>query len=288
VRRYVEVSTNGIDESLQGISNSPFGALPTAVGLRVPSLVPANGARYLFLLASRVVSHPTRIRGARQLLTIGSSRPRAPGDGSGTPVVNPVELQVTTPQWRFLDGNVSWHIVREPNIRQRNSIPPMTDTTSFRFLSSEGPALLYQTFTASIVDPFTGAPIFYPTSLTAYTPPAIWQDWMPVAENLFSFNDVRFPWNAAQAWSSLDIVVPVEAGAQRVSFYALVLQTGGSGRVQPFYSNPLAQSAFLPPETQFQLTNFYDTSVSNPAPVTNYWRVGGSLVFEDADAGGEL
>jgi hypothetical protein len=280
VRAYVEVSSNGIDESLAGISGSPFGSpTPTYAGLRIPNA--ALSQRYLFLLASRTISKPTRIRGIRQMLTIGADLPRPSLDGEPEPVTNPVELNVTTPGFKFLDGNVSWHLVREPNARHRGSVATvMTDATSFRFIDSDGPALLYQTFTAAAgtTNPATGAPLFYPTALTAYTPPAVWGEWQPIAGDLGNFNDIRFKWDASPAWE-VDIPVPVLAGAQRVSLYASVLQTSAAAMTIPNYPNPLPTGFMAPPEVHFIMTNFN----LSPSVTTRYWRIGGALVFEDAE-----
>lgn len=276
MRQYVEISSQGIDESLQGISSSPFpSAFPTSVGLRVPTT--ALPQRYLFVLATRVVSKPCRIRGIRQYLSIGSSLPRVVGESQAA--TNPVTLSVTTPDFKFLDGNVSWHLVRESNPTKLWGPPPLTDAPNFRFMESASPALLYQTFTAAAgtTNPITGAPLFYPNALTAYTPPAIWGGWQPLAEDLFTFNDIRFPWNAQQAWTGTDIYVPVQAGSQRVTLYASVLQTSATALTIPAYPATLPQSAVLPPEWQFILTNFN----LDPSRPTIYWRVGGALIFED-------
>ena len=275
-KRYVEVSSNGVDEALQGVTNSPFGGMATAPGLRIPAFVAPD--RFLFCLATRVVSAPTPIRGIRQLLTIGATLPRTGGDGSGTPVTSPVEMTVVTPNFQFLDGNVSWHLVIEPAHR-RFSAPPNTDAPNFTFAEPQGPSLVYQTFTAAAgtTNPLTGAPLYYQTSLTAYTPPPIWFDWRPLAQDLFTFNDIRFPWNAASVWNSPNIDVDVYGGEQRVSLYATVLQTSAVQRTIPNYPAALANSSLIPPEWQFIITNFNLT----PSVPTFYWRVGGALIFED-------
>lgn len=284
MHRRVEVSSSGIDESLQGISSSPFAsAFQTSVGLRIPTtaLTSSNLAnnRYLFCLATRTISKPTTIVGIRQLLTIGASLPR--DGGEGPPATSPVTMQVVTPDFKFLDGNVSWHLVRESAVSSRGNVPPpSTDAPSFRFRESPSSALLYETFTAAAgtTNPITGAPIFYPTALTTYTPPSIWFAWQAIAEDLFSFNDLRYPWDRKSSWN---VAIPIDVGgeAQRISLYASVLQTAATAVTIPNYPATLPQSAVLSPEWQFILTNFNLI----PSAPTIYWRVGGALVFEDAE-----
>jgi hypothetical protein len=138
------VTTSGLDETLQGISTDPYGAiLPSALGLRIPSVLNAgivvpNQPRYLFLLASRILERDkTVIRGIRQGLTIGLNRSATANR------VLPYEFPVTSPWWRFPDGNVSWHLVREPN-DGFNPQHPLTDAPSWRYLESDQSAMLYK------------------------------------------------------------------------------------------------------------------------------------------------
>jgi hypothetical protein len=258
----IEVSTVGIDEALAGLSSDPFGAsVPTSLGLRIPAFVPANGERYLFLLASRevVARQRVRVRGWRQYLTIGYN------GASGVPS-NPVELAVTTPNFRFPDGNVSWHLVREPGpLSNATLLRPNTDLASFMFADSSTPALLYQSYTQSAN---TG---FYMLNLTSYVAPTQRRaTWEPIAASLGNVRDLRAPWDDAHSWNSLDVNVQ---GPCRVSLYASVLQTNPNTR-----SNPVIPVTGGPPEQRF-IADVSGLELEGLA--VNFWRVAGALIFDD-------
>ena len=97
-----------MDDALQGLSSDPYNApLASGPGLRVPSFQP-NGSgiydRYLFLLATRQVNRRTIISGLSQLVTIGTN---ASSSLDGGIQMRPIEFPVTTPTFRFPDGNIS-------------------------------------------------------------------------------------------------------------------------------------------------------------------------------------
>lgn len=260
VGRRFEVSTVGIDEALQGLSTDPFGsAFPTTVGLRIPAFINSPSTRYLFLLATRQVANKevVRVRGIRQYLTIGAS-----AAASVSIPTRPVEFEVVTPSFRFPDGNVSWHLVREPP-QLVDLQRPNTDLPSFAFADADQSALLYQSYVQSAA---TG---FYMLNLTAYMPPlGRLSTWEPIA-NLGNFHDIRFEWRGDHAWGALDEYV---AGPCRVSFYASVLQTNPATRPLAVFVNPLPPG---PPEELFI------NSMSTESFSVSYWRVAGSLIFED-------
>lgn len=264
-----EVASSGVDEALQGSSSDVFNAsVATGAGLRVPLVVPGGSPtpRYLFLLATRQVQHRTRLTGIGQLVTIGTS---APAVAEGTAPSRPLEVNVTTPTFRFPDGNISWHLVIEPNIRTVIT-RPLTDAANFMFQEADGPALLYSTaaYSAGNFNPITGAPAIYPVGLTAYTPPTNHPMWRPLG-GLGCFYDLRFPWDSDHIWDSLDIPIEVESNV-RISFYASVLQTAGSAFGTVTYPSPVVD---LPPEEGF-ISNNWPNGVF-------YWRVGGRMIFED-------
>jgi hypothetical protein len=271
VGRIVEVSTVGIDEALQGISSDPFGsAYSSSVGLRVPAFVPPKSTpplppnRYLFLLASRGVGEREKmiVRGWRQYVTIGIS---VPADVSVPS--RPVELEVSTPGFRFPDGNISWHLVREPPQGDLPLQRPGTDLANFSFVDSSGPALLYQTAV------FSAATGFYMLNLTAYTPPLNRQStWEPIA-GLGNVHDLRTQWRDAHAWDSLHAVVE---GPCRVSLYASVLQTNPATRPQP----TLPAGFFAPPPEES-----FIAEMQGEEDGVKYWRVAGAIICEDCERG---
>jgi hypothetical protein len=271
VGRRFEVATIGIDDALQGLSTDPFGSTyPSAVGLRIPAFTPSSTNRYLFLLASRGVSakESVRLRGWRQLLKIGVS-PTAESVPS-----RPIEFEVTTPDFRFPDGNVSWHLVREPEFRvvqQR----PNTDLPNFAFGDTDTPALLYQTATFSAV----GGVGYYMVGMTGYTPPTGRRaSWEPIA-GLGNMHDLRAQWRSSTAWDSLDEYI---SGPCRVSLYATVLQTNPQTRPDAVFPSPLTISGGVPPEEAF-ITNMKTGGGEVPITGVIYWRIAGALMFEDED-----
>lgn len=270
-RRY-EVATVGIDEALQGFSSDPFATpIPSSVGLRVPSFVPNNSNpqlnRYLFLLASRTIGmgETVRLRGWRQYVTIGLSAPANTSVGS-----RPVEYEVVTPGFRFADGNVSWHLVREP-LQGVAMNRPNTDLPSFLYKDSDTPALLYQTYSQS------AASGYYMLNLNGYTAPLDrYGTWEPIA-GLGNVRDLRASWRSSEAWD--DSLSPCVGGPARVSLYASVLQTNPSTR--PKANNPTTPSQGDPPEETF----IFKWNAQGPGGLetggVQYWRIAGALIFED-------
>lgn len=284
-RRVTEFGTTGVDEALQGLTSSPYPTrgTPSYLGLRIPDAIGGTPAtnRYLFCLAT-FSTKGGRIRGIRQALTIGF--------GGGANIERPVKMWVVTPDFRFSDGNVSWHLVKEPSQRLVNQIPT-TDAQSWAYLQSQSPAMLYKTFTNSNVVPGTfvptignGRPVIYDQGLTAYTPPDVSTNWTGIG-GLGVFYDLRFPWHNANAWNAVDI--PVDSGWY--SFYASVLQTNpGTRQTLTYPTAPTSGDAnanldfgAASPEEAF-VGNWAAASgegVVNPG--IRYWSIAGSLILED-------
>jgi len=276
-----EITASGIDEALQGLSSDPYGpAVATGVGLRVPSLVPANGGRYLFQLAACDVDRNSSVRviGWRQLVTIGMNVSQAlapePTGRVGvpaTPPLVPVEFEVTSPQWHFPDGNWSFHLVAEPYFTYQNSYPVAANFAPFR---TSGAALIYgyATFSAGNADPITNAPYYYPVGMTSYTPPG---DIVPTWEDLAGLgnvHDLRTRYRTPTGWDSLDILV---RGPRRVALYASVLQTNPATRPQPL--TPTSAPFGMSPEDAFVRAS---TGVAGSGSGPVIWRVGGGLMLE--------
>jgi hypothetical protein len=268
-KRRVEVSTSGIDEALQGVTSDPIGlALPQTTGLRIPPVLPTYttplaAPRYRFCLATRTIaSGATRLRGVRQFVTLGVDT------NGGTPPERPIELAVSTPNFHFVDGNISWSLVTESVGRRVVTTPP-TNAPGWAFLETDGSAMLYNTFTNTNVDPFTGAPIYYNVGLTAYTPPSTSATWLAVA-GYGNMHDLRFPWYGTQ-WGSIDEII---YGTTRISLYASVLQTNPATRTPLTVPSPWRNPGGTPEEAFIA-----DFTNGSKGPI--YWRIAGSLIFED-------
>ena len=257
--------TSGLDEARQGQSTDPFGRnFPTNFGLRVPPVLASREVtlqpRYLFLLSTRVIERETTIiRGVRTGATIGCKL-------NGIPR----EQIVTSPTFDFSDGNISYHLVREPNDLSTYTQVALSDAPSWSFMYADQPAMLYQdaTFTAGNANA-DGRPFFYPVGLNTYTPPDITQRARPLGGNLGNQKGIVFPWSPVGD-NRLLLRVP---GNCRISLYASVLQTNPSTRTDPGFPDVAATyPGALTPEDAFYAT--FKTSAI-------YWRVFGSLIFDD-------
>jgi hypothetical protein len=274
--RQVEIASSGFDEYLQLVGGDPFGGT-NSVGLRVPTLatptLPAGGAqlRYLFNLASFTVGDGAcvRLRGYRQLVTLGYAQPLGSEEDASVYVV---EQEVTSPYWRFTDGNISWHIhvFGGPNAADvpKGVTAPFTDvvrdTVSYKRYWADSPCLLY--------GPGSGiAPGGIYPNIATYIPPNNGKPWgSAIASKQGTFYDLRTPWRTHGAWDSLDIPV---RGPATVAFFASVRQSNPSTRLALIPPHGLEGTFYaggLSAEEQF-LQNF---------PNAIYWRVGGSLILE--------
>jgi hypothetical protein len=273
--RRFEIGTAGVDPASQGMTTdawtTPRTITPTALGLYVPPVLPGDTTpdvrpRYLFCLATREISKGvTRVRGVRQGITIGYNASSVEGQ------LYPITMPVWLPGWHFIDGNVSWHLVKEPNTR-RVMTHPNSEGASWRYTETNSPAMLFQnaTFAAGATNPSTGQPLFYGQGLTTYKPPSS-QGWQEIA-GLGNMKSIMFPYHGRGGVVN-DINEVVE-GSWKISLYASVLQTNPATRLQATYPTVFVGGAGLPPEESFIATN----------SLARYWNVYGSILFEDEGA----
>ncbi len=258
-RRLVELASVGADEFLQGLGSGPDGD-SSSFGLRVPFLTtPDKTHRYLFLLAVFSIGHGAQatIKGYRQFSSLGFA------DGSG----RFWEQEITSPNFRLPDGNISWHIRRlgPPNASgYPDYLPTPLDLNSFKKGFAEGPCLLYHDYTIA-----PGNRI-YP-QLLSYTPPNLGRPWGTplIAGHQNTFFDQRTEWRTARAWHSMHIELE---GPDTVAMFASVRQSAGAYSVA---TSPLPFPGGLSVEEQF-IGNFGGGEEPRP----KYWRVGGSLIVE--------
>lgn len=284
--RRFEISTLGVDPQSQGLTTDPFSptAYPTSLGLRIPSVLPGSGTqpRYLFLLATLNISRGRiKVRGIRQGLTIGAYNLAQ----SPTPFLME-EFLVTSPFWHFPDGNVSWHLVREPADR-REFVRPNTDGPSWAFRETSTSAMLYEkaSYAAGFAQP-SGAPINYSLGLETYQPPFPYA-WQPIA-GMGNMKDMRSPWNAPTNAIAMDEIVE---GTCRVSLYASVLQTNPATCPRPnILGAGLSAATFYPggltPETAFHWS-FTQSGQEGANYGVRYASVFGAILFEDLQADSE-
>ena len=251
-----EVSSVGFDTSLQGVGSDPNGS-GYNVGIRVPSAT-LDGIqnRYMFMLAKVKVNafEKVRLTGIRQLVTIGLLVP----NGSGSTATNyPLEFNVTSPFWRFTDGNISWHLRRVPPGFQ--STANIYNAEGLQFMDSQTPSLLYSNS---------------PTEAGGYAPPGRIPG-VPLLGQFGTFYDLRFGWRNDQAATSLDTEIE---GPCEIALYASIDQTDPSTRATLVVPGSLPGGFNgLGPEDAF-VANF---------PLAQYWRIAGSLIFEEDQMYGE-
>lgn len=282
-RRRIEIQSHGVDEFHQGFGTDPFGS-QSWLGLRVPFLATTSFRnRYLFMGAAFSVAEGSRARiiGYRQLYNLGCIvenvgprpqgvlAPRQPAPGLHIPL----EFEVETPSFAFVDGTVTWHFRRlgPPNAQGLPLFTPsnLTDLESARRGVSMTPALLYDTMTVPAGNP-------YYTNLTAYTPPNGGRPYgVPLtdAPELSDIYGLQTKWRDADAWGSLDVEVE---GPDTVCAFISVAQTNPV--LSQFITPPLAEppgTTLTPPEFNFLTMANFGFAV----PVYN-WRVGVSLIVE--------
>jgi hypothetical protein len=314
----LEVGTAGIDENLQLVQTGGVGSL-TGFGLRVPFLAtpvfqPVNGdstpdttpghsgrdRRYLFMLSSYMVGpgQHIRLRGIRQLVSIGAFANPAAANNATSRVV---ELNQTTPQFMFPDGNVTWGVrwlasrqfpganatnagVATVNGGRPSGAGPL-DTSNFSYRFSNGPALLYDinvgsnvaasqtTFPAAHTNPVTGKPDFYVYTNNYFPPNRGHFFGEGLTPGLAEWYSLRYPYNDSSAWHSLDDGIDI-VGPGLICGMCSVRQTNPVTRPTiplPGGTGFVAGANGVPIEEAFPI-NF---------PSAMYWRVGMTLLIED-------
>lgn len=240
------------DANLLGIGSSPYQGDVGYVGIRVPSIPTVDQAhRYFFrLLGIQVMNNRVLIvRGLRQLLTIGAIVKVPDSNCVGVDV----ELEVTSPAWHFMDGNVSWHLRWENDFQSRLSVfdPNQLPGTS-PCMSGLDPALMYN------------PPLTPYVPIGAGVPPGVSVD------ALGTWHDMRFPWDETH-W---ELSIPLK-GPGTLVFYASVHQTNSATRCPILIPAPaIGGLGALRPEDQFVAA--YEQSGQN----VTYSRIGGALTVE--------
>lgn len=249
----LELGSSGYDADLVGIGSGPDG-FPSSTTIDIPEEpTTAKNLRYLVLLATHHVPARTKaiVRYIRQAILIGP--PRRQGEA-------PLLLQVTSPFWRFADGNVLWGLrILPPYLFHENSNPPQAFPTPAGY-SSGG---LYATAPGILFAPGTDPN-------TAYVPPS-GGDFPgdPLGGSYGRFNEIRTPW----AISGLPQGIVVN-GECYVQLFASVWQTD--------------------PETRAPLPNIPRDAMSpedrlvSAAPETIYRKIAGTLTIDflgDVDRG---
>lgn len=202
------VYTSQFDPALSFVGGSPFVGDIASTGIVLPATpTPDQVSRYLCRLCAASVAPNTRciVRSIRQYLSIIG---RVTGE-HGVPAWD-FELPVRTPLWRFVDGNVSWHLRR---VTEREPEELATDVIlGFPYSRTR------RGLTAAILGRIA-APGYIPLNAG-----------IPYGQDLGSlgnFYDIRFPWEDFDQSDDLGIEV---VGPCDLVLYASVYQTDPATR----------------------------------------------------------
>jgi hypothetical protein len=276
-RKREEQSTTGLSVDMQGIGSSGYGD-QAWLGIEWPA-APFGGpsdlsvlgvGRYLAVLDAIYVPERSkkRIRGIRLLRKLRAITNADSVSASVPP--RPTELQVSTVDFHFPDSALSFHLRRIPRVllQSLRQGPGPFDAQNFAFrFQNATPALLYEDAEFHPWDlNFRGQPDYY-QNLIGYVPPNQGRPYGVGIGAWGTFYDLRSPWDASQAWNSLDLI---EEGPATIALFAALRQTNPATRTalevpDTFYPGGLA------PEEQFILNypNAYEG------------RCAGSIVWED-------
>jgi hypothetical protein len=242
------ITTAQVDPGSAFVGSSPSAGDFYGTGVvlpAAPTLSPHN--RYLVRLCGVSVDTNSRciIRSIRQLLTIGTEIE------SGTPGVTiPIELDVESPTWSFVNGNVSWHL-RMVNPRVPSTTRTFPDVPGFTPPFSSSLAGITSCILARQQTPYQ--------SLNRGVP------YGDPVRGLGTFRDMRFPWSQSSEPAAIGIEV---RGPGELVLFASVYQPDPELRPAP--PAPLPDLDVLRPEDKFVLSY----------PNARYWRVGAELIVD--------
>lgn len=238
----IEVVSASYDEDLLMIGSSPWQGDVGYTGVSVPSGATTSLTnRYLFRLCGVQIplDHTLYVVGIRQLVTL-----RALLESGSAHY--PSELEVTSTLWRFIDGNVSYHLRWHPSLQDARKSDPNQAPGTDPDMRGLDTALLYS-----------------PPPAAFYSAPG---SGIPPGRDVFglgTWHDLRFPWSN----TSWDMRLPVN-GPGVLVLYASVRQTDPNTRpVLP----PPDDLRVIRPEEAF-LLEYPTTAV--------YGRVAGALAVE--------
>lgn len=218
--RRVTQATTGFDPALNFVGSSPTVGDRTSVGLVLPAdPTPNQFRRYLCLLATVQIPANTRgfIRAIRQLLMVGWDQDAPANPGITVPVEFSAEL--LSPVYRFVDGNVSWHLTFRPSpFVFDNPASPGQPRSWSRSFNVSTPAIMYEDLPVSLGGP-------------GYRPPNSGHPVGHGVTQLGQWTDLRYPWRSVPApYPGLDACVD---GPGSLMLWASVYQTNPETRPSP-------------------------------------------------------
>jgi hypothetical protein len=246
-RQVVEVVSASFDLDMAFIGSSPFTGDLGRTGVVIPGLPTVDQQhRYLARLCGIEIPKGTGVvlLDLRQLATM---RALVKGNDGTADCSFPFELEITSPLWTFVDGNISWHVRYQPNAFSAG----VTDSAQ---LPGTDPG--FQGLDTSL--------LYLPPFGPMYTPPGAGIPPGNGVGHLGTFRDMRFPWT--QSTKSRDMHVYLR-GPGTLVFYASVHQTNIETRCNP---PTITDLGAVRPEDRFLLQ----------FPEAIYGRVAGAMLVE--------
>lgn len=249
------VHTRSVDPALAGVGGGPSIGDLNATGIVLPAApTTSQTRRYLASLCTIIVPEgkEAEIVSVKQLLTIGVD---VKVEEDLAPYWH-FELPVTDPVWRFVDGNVSWHLMSTQAESSASSRIQFTDVfpPAPPYIQSRGTMQSGILSRATILD-------------GGYIPLNGGQPYGEPVAGLGYFSDMRWPWSAQDPSESLGIRV---RGPRRIVLFASVHQTDPELRPN---KPVLVEDSWLKPEDRFVLQN----------PEARYWRIGARMAVDMYD-----
>lgn len=265
MRRFdrIIVSTSNRDPAKAVVGSSPFLGDVSSLGIILPPdptlAIDTQRHRYLVRLCGIQIGPDCLaiIRSVRQYLTIATEIEIEQGGPYYL-----YEMEVNSPSWNFVDGNISWHILkRTPSKSIKGGAAtaissvgnPPGYSPDIRGIAS---GVLYHTLPTS-VDPLSAG----------YQPPNGGEPPGKGIENFSTWKDLRFSWRNFNNISDTGVAI---RGPGDICMYASVCQTNPETRVNP----PAVAEGFpywLIKEDQFVYA--YQNSA-------RYYRIAGELVID--------
>lgn len=256
----VELVSASVDDDLEGVGASPVPGDFSSTGVTVPTAPTVDQQhRYLIRLCGAEIPGGAGliVRGLRQAVLLRADYPLEDEQGNYAGTFSFFKEQ-TSEWWRFIDGNVSFHLKWTQQVQsKRHIVDPLQRAGLSPSTFGVDSAVLYVP---------TGADPLGPP----YTPPGAGIPPGRDVDFLGTLRELRYPWGNTD-WS---LHVPV-IGPGKVTLYASVYQTDPDTRLKPPQLVPPAPFTDpvlcgMRPEDQFLMQH----------PTCRYARVAGALLLD--------
>jgi len=254
----VSVYTSSPDPTNQFVGGGPTLGDLGNTGIVLPATPTISQLnRYLVRLCGIRIPPDVKavIKGIRQYVTLGAE---VPLDDSDNPKIFVWEKQITTPTFKFSDGNIAWFLTKNGPQQSsgENPLPSSLASPPLGYIQEifgVTPGILYNQLPQAIapqpyIPPFSG------------TPPGV------IVNNQFGvWRDIRYVWQRFSMTDNIDYEIQ---GPGDLCFWASVYQTNPDTRLKP--SNLINCCAVAPEDAFF--AEFPD--------LARYYRIAGELLVD--------